>query len=131
MIEYFKEAMKIDEDLLLEMAKVGNFSDKAIYVRSNDGGNLPHFHVVDSSTLGNEFHSCIKLLEPEYFIHEGKEDKLNSSEKKRLVKFLKSNSTSKRFSSFTNWEVLVTLWNMNNSDRDIDEDAEMPDYTRL
>ncbi|MBR1962255.1 MAG: hypothetical protein IKA26_04795, partial [Alistipes sp.] len=44
---------------LLEMAKVGPLNDKlVIYIWTNDGGNIPHFHIVDKSTMGNEFHTC-------------------------------------------------------------------------
>ena len=33
-------------DMLLEMARVGDMDSKlAIYIRSNDPGNIPHFHI--------------------------------------------------------------------------------------
>lgn len=33
---------------LLEMAKVGPLNDElVIYIWTNDGGNIPHFHIVD------------------------------------------------------------------------------------
>lgn len=117
--------------ILTEMAKVGTFDDVDVLVWSNDPGKIPHFHIIDSNSRGNEFHCCIEIKNPKYFFHDGKEDTLNSRDIKDLIKFLNSSSNSKRFSSFTNWQVLVTLWNMNNSDIEIDEDIEMPDYTLL
>ena len=43
-----------DSNLLLEMARVGDMDNKlAIYIRSNDPGNIPHFHIVDQATLGD------------------------------------------------------------------------------
>lgn len=60
-----------------------------------------------------------------------KKDKFNSKERKELVSFLQSKSKNKRFKDFTNWEVLLSLWNMNNSKVEIDEDVEMPNYLNL
>ena len=49
------------DDMLLEMAQIGNINKTlVIYVRSNDPGNIPHFHIVDKTTLGDKFHTCIK-----------------------------------------------------------------------
>lgn len=113
---------------LEEMARVGSYDEVEVVVFTNDPGNIPHFHIRDISTRGKKFHSCIRLDKAEYFYHTGKEDTLNSSDRKDLVKFLSSKSKSKRFSEFTNWQVLLTMWNMNNSSVEIDEDAEMPNY---
>ena len=65
--------------MLLEMARVGDMDSKlAIYIRSNDPGNIPHFHIVDQVTMGDKFHTCIKIETAEYFHHTGKEDILNA-----------------------------------------------------
>lgn len=117
--------------ILNDMAKVGNYDDFEIIVFSNEGGNIPHFHIRDVNTNGSNFHTCVRLDKPEYFHHTGKEDILNSKQKKELVRFLESNSKVKRFSTFTNWEVLLTLWNMNNSTVELDEDMSMPNYLDL
>ena len=69
-----------NERMLTEMAAIGNINSKlCIYVRMNDPGKIPHFHIVDQSTLGLVFHTCVKIKVAEYFHHTGKEDVLNSS----------------------------------------------------
>ena len=59
------------DKMLLEMAQIGTFNKYTIIVWTNDSGNIPHFHIVDSSTRGEEFHTCIKIEKPEYFHHSG------------------------------------------------------------
>ena len=85
---------------LTEMARIG-FTDDGfevyintddgfeVYINTDDGGNIPHFHYRTKNTW--EFHTCIRLDIAEYFHHDGKEDILNSKQRKQLVKFLKQN----------------------------------------
>ena len=117
--------------LLNEMARVGDLNkDLEVYVRTDDGGNTPHFHIWDKNTQGNKFHTCVQIKQPVYFHHDGKEGVLNTAQRKELVDFLKSKPTkTKKFSTF--WEAVLTLWNMNNSAMDVDEDQPMPDYTNI
>ena len=121
----------LEEDIntiLNEMARVGYVGKYEIWVRTNDSGYIPHMHMWDSDTHGGKFHTCIRLDKPEYFHHTGKEDVLNSKMKKDLVNFLSSNY---RLFGITNWKWLLIQWNENNSNVTIDEDSEMPDYTKL
>lgn len=121
----------INEKWLAEMAKVGTIDGNYdIVVWPRDCGEIPHFHIWDSNTRGNEFHTCIKLEKPEYFHHTGKEDVLNSKMKKELVTFLQAKSKVKK-AELTNWQWLVILWNMNESKHNVDEDLIMPDYSLL
>jgi hypothetical protein len=123
------------------MARIGYISksrvkgkeDKAyeIYVNTNDAGNRPHFHFRDTATQGSGkdgFHTCIDILSPTYFHHEGKNDYLDSGLKKSLVRFLKSPYV--RFNVST-WKYLVGEWNNNNSNMEVDDDVEMPNYLLL
>lgn len=122
---------KLRESMLLEMARVGFIDDKyEVYIHTDDPGNIPHFHIWDAETRGQKFHTCIRIESPEYFHHTGKEDYLNSSMRKELIKFLKSKPTKlKRYN--TNWEVVVDMWNANNSKANVPDDLPMPDYTKL
>ena len=123
-----------EDGVLLEMARVGYFfRDKfEVYIHTDDPGNEPHFHIRDASTRGQDFHTCIKILSPEYFHHTGKEDVLNSHEKKALVEFLKEKPTNSKKTAFvSNWDKLVYEWNENNSNVYVDEDMEMPNYMDL
>lgn len=126
-----REAYKeLRESMLLEMARVGFIDDKyEVYIHTDDPGNIPHFHIWDTATRGNRFHTCIEITSPRYFNHTGKEDVLNSSMRKELMDFLRSKPKNKRYSS--NWEYLVSMWNDNNSKVEVDEDQPLPDYTRL
>ena len=122
-----KSFMDEDCDMLYEMATIGNMDNTlCVIIRMNDAGNIPHFHVMDRSTLGRQFHTCIKIETPEYFHHTGKEDILNSKQRKSLVEFLQSSNRKG-----TKWEMLVDLWNINNSTMLVDDNIEMPDYTKL
>lgn len=116
------------DDMLLEMAQIGNINKTlVIYVRSNDPGNIPHFHIVDKTTLGNKFHTCIKIETSEYFHHTGKEDVLNSKERKQLLDFLNYSNEL----GVSNWRYLLLSWNTNNSTKKVNMNIQMPDYTNI
>lgn len=114
------------------MARVGFTEDMyEVYVNTDDGGNIPHFHY---RLKGNwsKFHTCIRLDRPEYFHHTGKEGVLSSKQLKKLVKFL---NDPVRFSKYiglfkNNWELICFLWDINNSNVTCD-DFEFPDYYKL
>ena len=125
---YLELPIDQEERYLMEMANIGSIDNKLIaIIRMNDPGNIPHFHIVDKATLGKGFHTCIKIETPEYFHHEGKEDVLNSKQRKNLNDFLKN----KNELGVTNWKYLVTTWNINNSNKNVDKDITQPDYTKL
>ena len=115
----------------LEMARVGITENNLdIFIRTDDPGKIPHFHIVDINKKDNKVNeTCIQITKAEYFLHGGKQMTLNSSQRKELVEFLASKPRNKRFK--TNWEYLVSMWNDNNSDVEIDESIEMPDYKEL
>lgn len=125
---YLELPIDQEERYLMEMANIGSIDNKLVaIIRMNDPGNIPHFHIVDKATLGRDFHTCIKIETPEYFHHEGKEDVLNSKQRKNLNDFLKN----KNELDVTNWKYLVTTWNINNSNKNVDKDIVQPDYTKL
>ena len=134
--EMANETIKLEGEfgLLCEMARVGYFFDDKyeVYIRTNDPGDEPHFHIRDSCTQGKEFHTCVKIKESMYFRHAGKMDLLNTHEKKALVNFLKATPPKKKNVSFSsNWEKVIYEWNENNSKMQVDEDQIMPDYTKI
>lgn len=125
---YLELPIDQEERYLMEMANIGSIDNKLVaIIRMNDPGNIPHFHIVDKATLGRDFHTCIGIETPEYFHHEGKEDVLNSKQRKNLNDFLKN----KNELGVTNWKYLVTTWNINNSNKKVDKDITQPDYTKL
>ena len=118
-----------DKQDLSEMARLGYFDSYEIFVFTNDSGKIPHFHVRDKETMGQKFHTYIRIDKAEYFHHTGKEDILNKKERKELVNFLRSNYRNRE--NETNWNHLIDLWNDNNSDVEINEDLEIPDYINM
>lgn len=119
---------ELNERLLFEMSQIGDLDNKLIiYVRSNEGGNIPHFHIVDKQTLGNKFHTCVKIENATYFHHTGKEGVLNSKQRKLLVEFLRKDFDE----DTTNWKYLIMTWNANNSSTKLSKRMQMPNYTNL
>lgn len=119
----------LKEEILNEMARIG-FTDDGyeVYIRTDDPGNVPHFHYWDRETKGDKFHSCIRLDCPKYFLHEGKTDTLNHRQKKELVNLLKK---SYRDTEKTLWDHLLMEWNDNNEHIKVDETTPMPNYMEL
>lgn len=126
---------------LYEMASVGYFStdetnsqpqnaEFKVFVNGGEGDE-PHIHIWDNTTSGRRFHTCICLNKVAYFHHTGKEGVLTKKQKKRLVEFLKAECVkNKRYK--TNWEYALSMWNDNNTDKtQVDESAEVLDYTLL
>ena len=126
-----KRIIRSSEDIF-GMARVGYSGDLEVYVNTNDGGNIPHFHLRDKNDW-DRFHSCIKITTPEYLSHEGKEDVLNSKQRKELADFMNDRvSIGKYADKFdNNWQLVCFLWELNNSDAEIPEDATMPNYRDL
>lgn len=115
------------------MARVGYTSDRyEIYVNTNDGGKIPHFHYRDASDW-SKFHTCIRIDRPEYFHHEGKSDVLNSKQKRALQKFMKSKVSLNRYKDkfSNNWELICFMWDINNSDIQIEDTTQQPNYMNL
>ena len=45
------------------------------------------------------------------------------------MNFLKSKPKNKRFNTY--WEIILDMWNMNNSIMTVDPEQSIPDYTKL
>lgn len=76
-------------DFLLEMATIGEITlHYVVMIRSNDGGNIAHFNVLDKETLGKKFNSAIFITDNRYFKHGNAKDELSSELRESLVRFL-------------------------------------------
>lgn len=129
-----KRAQKGSEEIF-GMARVGYIGvskELEVYINTNDNGIIPHFHLRDSAN-GEKFHTCIKIASPEYYPHDGKEDRLNSSMIKALDTFMRSKVQIERYADKfdNNWQLTCFLWELNNSDTDIPTDVAMPDYQKI
>ena len=128
-----KQVLRSSLQNIEAMARVGFTSDRyEVYVNTNDGGKIPHFHYRDANDW-SKFHTCIRIDGPEYFHHEGKSDVLNSKQKKALQKFMKSKVSLDRYKDkfSNNWELICFMWDINNSDIQIDDNTQQPNYTNL
>ena len=115
---------------LFEMAKIGVVNSFEIIIWTNDPSNIPHVHIRDTSTHDDKFNCCVRLDKPEYFIHTGKENTLNSKQIKSLIEFF-NDETNLGGYKLTNWTKTLLYWNDNNSNIELDLLSEMPDYTLL
>lgn len=105
--------------LLFEMARVGFIGGSLeVYVRTDDGGNIPHVHIRDTNTQGEEFETCVQLEKNAYFLHGKYKDKMNTSQRKSFAEFMESPSKTKRYN--TNYEFAIDMWNANNSNVNIE-----------
>lgn len=115
--------------ILNEMARICYLGNLEVHVRTNDPGNIPYFHIWDRESNGENFHTCIEIKAAKYFHHTGKEDKLNASQRKKLVKKLRSKEAGSPFASI--WDEIIYAWNKNNSDMKVSPKQSMPDYTNI
>ena len=115
------------ENSLTEMAQIGDFSDYTIYVYAKEA-NIPHFHF---KTRDGKKEGCIKIKEPDYYIHNKYRQTLNTREIKDLINFLKSSVKLFGGQEVTVFEQIVDNWNTNNPQFAIKDYFEMPDYKLL
>lgn len=125
-----------NRELLNEMARVGYMGPKEefeIYVRTDDPGNIPHFHLRDSSTQGKTFETCIELKTNKYFHHGPYKDVLNTSQRKCLAAFMEA--PNEYFPN--NYMATIYAWNSNNSNvklepnKDNNGNVIIPDYRNI
>lgn len=131
--DYFK----FEDSRLDEIARVGFMEGQRyiIFVRTNDGGFIPHIHIMDQATNGRELDCCVKLEANEYFSHGKHQDILNSKLSKTLNDFMHQSCRSPKYSN--NYEFAIEMWNMNNSETyimpkyDNNGDIIIPDYSHI
>lgn len=121
----------IRSDLLMHLTigKV-NKDSYIVEIRSNDGGYIPHFHVFDENSLGENFSTCIEIRSAKYFHHEGYKDEFNSKERKRFNAFM-SELVDLGGRKITRWQWGVEEWNKNNSKMTVGAEVCRPDYRDL
>ncbi len=118
---------------IYEMAKICTLDDSSIeiFVNSDDGGKIPHFHVWKK--LGGRRHEwevCIKFESAEYFTHGKYKGTVPTKIAKEIDKTLRQKDTKDKYGR-TNWDIAIEEWNRNNSDVTLPDDLVQPDYTKL
>ena len=128
--------MYVDElsQSFLEMGQIGLIPSKTkklmeVYVHSNEGENVPHFHVRDYSRSNvHELDICIKFEKAEYFSHGAHQGTLKTKETKELDRMLRTYSDKY---GETYWQRAVRVWNAHSSGDPLPTDIEQPDYSLL
>lgn len=131
-----KRYIRSTEDIMC-MARVGWIPPNKnkgveIYIHTNDGGEIPHFHVRKYGKHGSfDWEVCIAFQEAKYFKHGQYQDELpNTKIAKDLDETLRMVDPKSRYGS-TYWEIAIEEWNRNNSDREVPLDLVQPDYTHI
>lgn len=119
-----------------EMARVGFIGGEyEVYVWTDDSGNIPHVHVRDTNSRGENYETCVRLESNEYFLHGHYKDRMNSSMRKAFNAFMNEPCKNQRYQN--NYDFAVDMWNSNNSSAtvtpqyDTEGNIVVPDYTSL
>ena len=112
-----------------------------VYVRTDEQGERPHFHVADAETLGCRFHTSLCIDKPEYYVHgeerypqfERRHDKLTKAQVVELMSALKEVDPhlpvrTKRKCPMR-WQALLVQWNMGRQSGSLN--CRMPDYRKI
>ena len=132
--EALNELNKIEEEYLCEMARVTflkKYGNVEIYVHTDDGGNVPHFHLRKKGDSGFEWECCIRYDCCDYFSH-GRDtdtlpDKKYANELDRVLRLQDPDEPD----GVTYWTTAVKEWNRNNSSMKLDKNIVQPNYTQL
>lgn len=111
---FLRKAIKDgDNEPILEFARVGFAGKFEIYIMTNDPGSVPHFHIRDAATQGDEFETCIRIDTNQYFFHGKYKGVLNSKQRKDLAEFMEGPCKLGKYQN--NYELAVDMWNLNNN----------------
>ncbi len=100
-----------------------------IIIWSDEPDATPHFHVFNRNK-DRENECCIKIESAEYINLNSINTKLDARQRKGLIDFLKQPFGRKAFIGI-NWEFLLFLWNVNNSQSEVPDDIPMPNYENI
>lgn len=103
-------------DEIARVGFIGEHNELEVFVRTDDTGSVPHFHVRDHETKGEIFEACVELFANRYFHHEHLSDVLSSSQRTLLAEFMES--PNDYFPS--NYEATIYAWNANNETRKVE-----------
>ena len=98
-----------------------------VELRSNDNGNIPHFHIFDAD---KRFQTCVRIDKAEYFHHGAYIGVLNRKSRDALNELLQRKIDFDGI-TMTNWDRIVRAWNSNSDRKSIKTDVTCPDYTLL
>lgn len=95
------------------MARIGRMDNFDIVVFTDDTGAVPHVHIIDSATRGQEFDTCIQLGANKYFLHGNRRDILTDKQCKAFNIFMNAAHSNTHYRN--NYEYALNMWNDNNT----------------
>ena len=130
---------------LMNIATIGEFHGDnmkmKVFVSESD---LKVVHVCDSKTIGDNFHTCVRLDEPAYSYCEQASSRFSFGDVLSFIRFMKSNydgpMTFRKCGIRTKWDYTIFQWNSENPYNNLEmregDDGfvitiPMPDYTKL
>jgi hypothetical protein len=130
-----KDSSRLPLDESADTSRVGMMDTYDVVVYTDDVCQIPHLHVIDKATRGQEFDSRISLNQASYVLQNGHSDKLDAPICVRFNQFMHEPSRNVHYRN--NYEAAVNLWNDNNEDSHIPlletEESEIiiPNYASL
>ena len=107
--------LKMEKKENTETARVGYINGLLeVYVKTDDGGNIPHVHVRDINSQGKLFETCIELKSNRYFLHGKYTQTLTKAQCRQFNAYMHEEIHTKTFNG-TVYELAVDMWNYNNS----------------
>jgi hypothetical protein len=120
-----------DDDYILEMSSyvVPTHIMTMVLAIYGKEGSIPHFHFYRGTKVpkGGKGGGCLRFDKPTYFQHKTHLDTLNSNEKRRLKKFLKSEHPNEKI-NMSMWEYFINIWNESNPDFQINRHIPVQEY---
>lgn len=101
-------SIPIISEQVVDLLNISPYGECKVDVYSGEG-QVPHFHITrkDSKKKKN-LSCCIKIFEPDYFVHGVHKGTLTNEQIKTLDSWLRS--PHRNDVSRTNWEVIRDLW---------------------
>jgi hypothetical protein len=130
-----KDGSRLPLEESADMSRIGMMGAYDVVVYTDDVCQVPHLHVIDKATRGQEFDSRISLNRASYVLQDGHSDKLVASICARFNQFMREPSRNVHYRN--NYEAAVNLWNDNNGNSHIslceteENEVIIPDYSSL
>lgn len=108
---------RISIDNVSDKTVIGKFHDNqlCVVIFENDKDTIPHLHIIDSKTQGENIHVKLLLRKANYSIDTPnvlKDTYINS-----LTQFFEEINESTKPINMTYWQTAIWLWNSNNKNK--------------
>lgn len=132
---YIEILMEVNVTTASLMPYIKDIGKCFIEVFSDEGNNIPHFHIRNEAEVNNgsekdRFHTCLYIFDNRYFTHKGKMDTFKKKQMEELNDWLKK--PNKRYGKITNWEAIRKIWiDLYDNGKYANYSGTQPDYTTI